>query len=98
MTTIKSLKLNVSLIAIYDLTNLNDFGDIYIPEEFEPPMPQKDSSFSKKSNGVSIEILDSKTIKIPELFYDATRKGTYFRDAGQPSSKGLNILDKMGQH
>lgn len=91
----------IKWFAVYDLNNQNDFGDIYIPEEFEPPTPQKGNSFSKKSHGVSsgnIEILDSKTIKIPELFYDGTGKRTYFW-AGvgpQPSSKGVKIPDEMG--
>ncbi|XP_037030549.1 protein Skeletor, isoforms B/C [Bradysia coprophila] len=91
----------IKWFAVYDLNNQNNFGDIYIPEEFEPPTPQKGNSFSKKSRGVSsanIEILDSKTIKIPELFYDGTGKRTYFW-AGvgpQPSSKGVKIPDEMG--
>lgn len=91
----------IKWFAVYDLNNQNNFGDIYIPEEFEPPTPQKGNSFSKKSHGVSsgsIEILDSKTIKIPELFYDGLGKRTYFL-AGvgpQPSSKGVKIPDEMG--
>lgn len=91
----------IKWLAVYDLNSQNDFGDIYIPEEFEPPMPQKGGSFTKKSHGVrseSIEILDSKTIKIPELYYDGTGKKVYFW-AGvgpQPSSKGFKIPDEMG--
>lgn len=91
----------IKWFSVYDLNNQNNFGDIYIPEEFEPPTPQKGNSFSKKSHGVSsgsIEILDSKTIKIPELFYDGIGKRTYFW-AGvgpQPSSKGVKIPDEMG--
>lgn len=91
----------IKWFAVYDLNNQNNFGDIYIPEEFEPPTPQKGNSFSKKSHAVSsasIEILDSKTIKIPELYYDGTGKRTYFW-AGvgpQPSSKGVKIPDEMG--
>lgn len=57
---------DIKWFAIYDLSNQNTFGDIYIPEEFEPPAPQKGGSFVGKSHKVgsdSIEILDSKTIK-----------------------------------
>lgn len=91
----------IKWLAIYDLNSQNDFGDIYIPEEFEPPMPQKGASFSKKSHGVSseaIEILDSKTIKIPELYYDGTGRRTYFwvGVGPQPTSKGRKIPDEMG--
>lgn len=91
----------IKWFAIYDLSTQNDFGDIYIPEDFEPPMPQRGSSFSKKSHGVSsgvIEILDSKTIKIPELTYDGMGKKTHFIGGvgAQPSAKGTKIPDELG--
>lgn len=92
---------DIKWLAIYDLNTQNDFGDIYIPEEFEPPMPQKGGSFSKKSNGVSggpIEILDSKTIKIPELYFDGNGKNVHFwvGVGAQPSTKGQKIPDELG--
>lgn len=91
----------IKWFAIYDLSTQNDFGDIYIPEDFEPPIPQRGSSFSKKSHNVSsgvIEILDSKTIKIPELHYDGTGAKTYFLGGvgAQPSAKGTKIPDELG--
>lgn len=91
----------VKWLAIYDLSSQNDFGDIYIPEEFEPPRPQRGGSFSKKSNGVSsgtIEILDSKTVKIPDFSYDGNGKNTHFwvGVGPQPSSKGSKIPDELG--
>lgn len=57
----------------------NTFGDIYIPEEFEPPALQKIPQLTSRSHGVksgSVEVVDSKTIRIPEFSYDgtATRK------------------------
>ena len=91
----------VKWLAIYDLSSQNDFGDIYIPEEFEPPMPQKGASFTKRSNNVSsesIEILDSKTILLPEFNYDGKGKRTHFwvGVGPQPSNKGSKIPDEMG--
>lgn len=64
-------------------------------------MAQRGSSFSKRSNGVSsgiIEILDSKTVKIPDLNYDGKGKKTYFLGGvgAQPSSKGTKIPDELG--
>lgn len=83
------------------MNSQNDFGDIYIPEEFEPPRPQRGNSFSRKSHGVkseSIEILDSKTIKIPDFYYNGTGKNTHFwvGIGPQPTSKGRKIPDEKG--
>lgn len=91
----------IKWLAIYDLSTQNDFGDIYIPEDFEPPKSQRGSSFSKRSNGVSsgpIEILDSKTISVPELYYDGKGKKAFFLGGvgPQPSSKGTKIPDELG--
>lgn len=91
----------IKWLAIYDLNTQNDFGDIYIPEDFEPPSAQRGGSFSKRSHGVSsgvVEILDSKTIKIPELYYDGLGTHTYFYCGvgAQPSQKGKKIPDELG--
>lgn len=91
----------IKWFAIFDLNSQNNFGDIYIPDEFEPPMAQRISTLLKRSHNVtssSIEILDSKTIRIPDLTYDGLGRETYFW-AGvgpQPSSKGFKIPDEMG--
>ncbi|GAB0093554.1 protein Skeletor, isoforms B/C [Sergentomyia squamirostris] len=91
----------VKWLAIYDLNSQNDFGDVYIPEDFEPPVAQKGGSFSKGSHGVyseAIEILDSKTIKIPDFTYSGGGKRThFFAGVGPaPSSKGTKIPDELG--
>lgn len=91
----------IKWLAIYDLSTQNDFGDVYIPESFEPPRPQRGSSFSKRSHGVTsspIEVIDSKTIRIPELYYDGTGSKTYFLVGvgAQPSSKGTKVPDELG--
>lgn len=88
-------------MAVYDLNTQNDFGDIFIPEDFEPPVPQKIGTFEKGIHGVSsntIEILDSKTIRIPEFSFDGTGIRPHFL-AGtgpQPSNKGHKIPDEIG--
>lgn len=91
----------IKWLAIYDLSSQNDFGDVYIPESFEPPRSQRGGSFSTRSHGVNssvIEVLDSKTVRIPELFYDGTGSKTYFLAGvgAQPSSKGTKIPDELG--
>lgn len=91
----------VKWLAIYDLGSQNNFGDIYIPEEFEPPTFQRVGSFSKLKHNVSsgsVEILDSKTIMIPNLNYDGKGKKTYFWAGvgAQPISKGFKIPDELG--
>lgn len=68
----------VKWLAVYDISSQKAFGDVYIPEEFEPPKTQRISKFSKTCKGVSsdlIEIVDSKTIRIKGFSYDGTGKG-----------------------
>ena len=91
----------IKWLSIYDLSNQNNFGDVYIPEEFEPPGAQMGGTFSKRSHNVSssaIEILDSKTIKITDFTYDGRGKRTFFWAGvgAQPSSRGSKIPDERG--
>lgn len=91
----------IKWFSIYDLNSQNNFADITIPDNFEAPIPQKGGSFSKRSHGVSsdsIEILDSKTILIPEFSYDGTGKNTFFwiGVGPQPNNKGSKIPDELG--
>lgn len=74
---------------------------MYIPEEFDPPAPQKISQLSKRSHNVSSEpiiILDSKTISVPQFAYDGQGADTYFWIGlgPQPSSKGEKVPDEYG--
>ncbi|KAJ8687168.1 hypothetical protein QAD02_022962 [Eretmocerus hayati] len=92
---------DIKWFAIYDLTDQNTFGDIYIPEEFDSPAPHSISHFSQTSHNVSsgaIVILDSKTISIPELNYDGLGEDTYFWvGVGQrPSTIGSKVPDENG--
>ncbi|EDW23890.1 GL23675 [Drosophila persimilis] len=91
----------IKWLAVYDLNNQNNFGDVYIPEEFEPPRPQLGGTFSKRSHNVSsssIEILDSKTIRIKDFTYDGRGKRTFFWTGvgAQPSSRGSKMPDERG--
>lgn len=55
------------------------FGDVYIPEEFAPPVTQTISQLTGRSHGVTsgpIEILDAKTILIPQFTYNGAGQGT----------------------
>ncbi|KAK0093076.1 hypothetical protein PV326_014361 [Microctonus aethiopoides] len=92
---------DIKWFAIYDLTSQNTFGDVYIPEEFDPPAPQKISQLSKRSHGVtseSIIIVDAKTITIPNFKYDGSGSDTYFwvGPGPQPSSNGVKVPDEWG--
>ncbi|KAF4533130.1 hypothetical protein B566_EDAN007941 [Ephemera danica] len=91
----------VKWLAVYDIASQKTYGDVYIPEEFEPPTIQKISRFSKTSHGVncdSIEILDSKTIRIVHFNYDGLSKGAFFwvGIGSQPSAKGTKVPDENG--
>ncbi|XP_015594898.1 protein Skeletor, isoforms B/C [Cephus cinctus] len=91
----------IKWFAIYDLTSQNTFGDVYIPEEFDPPAPQKISQLTKRSHNVSSEsivIIDAKTISIPQFIYDGQGADTYFwvGSGPQPSSKGIKVPDEHG--
>lgn len=92
---------DIKWLAIYDLWSQNTFGDIYIPEEFEPPTIQKVSQLAGKSNGVSsagIEIIDAKTLRITDFKYDGRAKEAYFwvGVGPQPVSKGFQVPDEYG--
>jgi hypothetical protein len=74
---------------------------VYIPEEFDPPSSQRVGSFSKISHNVSsgsIEILDSKTIRIRNFTYDGLgQEVNFWAGVGaQPSNKGFKIPDELG--
>lgn len=68
----------IKWFAVYDLSSQNTFGDVYIPEEFEPPTTQKISRLTSHSHDVeseTIEIIDAKTIKISQFTYNGEGKG-----------------------
>lgn len=68
----------IKWLAVYDLASQNTFGDVYIPEEFEPPTAQQISRLTGRSHNVdseNIEIIDAKTIKISQFTYNGEGKG-----------------------
>lgn len=92
---------DIKWFAIYDIWSQNTFGDIYIPEDFEPPGIQKIGQLSGKSNMVkseSIEIIDAKTFRLPNFHYDGKAKDAYFYVGigPQPASKGHKVPDEYG--
>ncbi|XP_066138270.1 protein Skeletor, isoforms B/C [Euwallacea fornicatus] len=92
---------DIKWFAIYDISSQNTFGDIYIPEEFEPPTVQKVSQLTGKTNSIStisVEILDAKQIKLIGFTYDGNAKGAYFwvGVGAQPVSKGFKVPDEYG--
>ncbi|KAB0794807.1 hypothetical protein PPYR_11646 [Photinus pyralis] len=92
---------DIKWFAIYDLWSQNTFGDIYIPEEFEPPSIQKITQLSGKINKVTsgtIEMVDAKTIRIPDFVFDGIAREPYFwvGIGAQPDSKGTKVPDEYG--
>ena len=88
--------------AVYDLTEYEAYGALYIPEGFEPPGTKEVSHLEGKSNNIEADkvlVLDSKTIMLEKFFYDG--KGgngvQFFVGRGpQPSSKGQVIPNELG--
>ena len=95
-------KLNeIKWLAIYDIWSQNTFGDIYIPRDFELPNVQKIPKLEGKSNSISsgsVEIVDAKTIRLPEFKYDGRAKGAFFwvGVGPQPGTKGHVVPDEHG--
>ncbi|KAK9501220.1 hypothetical protein O3M35_011975 [Rhynocoris fuscipes] len=92
---------DIKWFAVYDLSSQNAFGDVYMAEEFEPPTTQTIAQLSKKSHAVSsgpIQIVDAKTLIIPDFTYNGAGKDAYFwvGVGPQPSSKGFKVPDEYG--
>ena len=90
-------------LAVYDLTSNQNFGDIYIPDGFEPPSPQRISQLSRLGKGVKsdpIVILNSKLIKIPSFSYDGNEKEVYFfiGNGPQPNGNGERVPNERGYY
>ncbi|XP_071445168.1 protein Skeletor, isoforms B/C [Hetaerina americana] len=91
----------IKWLAVYDLSSQNTFGDIYTPDDFDPPATQRISQLTRKAHGVTsgpIQVLDAKTLLLPEFSYDGGGKSTYFwvGVGPQPSSKGYKVPDEYG--
>jgi len=92
----------IKWFAVYDLTEYEAYGALYIPDGFEPPWKQVLSHLEGKSNGVEadqVEVLDSKTLMLKEFYYDGKGgKGIHFYvgRGPQPSSKGTVVPNELG--
>jgi len=92
----------IKWFAVYDLTEYEAYGALYVPDGFEPPWKQVLSHLEGKSNGVEadqVEVLDSKTLMLKEFYYDGKGgKGIHFYvgRGPQPSSKGTVVPNELG--
>lgn len=94
----------IQWFSIYDINTQNTFGDVYIPDDFEPPVPQKIGALTRNSDAGgevssgSIEVLDSQTILIPNFNYNGRGlRGHFWAGEGPaPNANGFKIPDELG--
>ncbi|CAL4081060.1 unnamed protein product, partial [Meganyctiphanes norvegica] len=96
----KSIK-EIKWLSVYDLSRLETFGDVYIPEGFEAPQRETLNKISSKSGEIKsgpVIIVDSKTIVISEFTYGGSGEEVYFwvGVGPQPHSQGQKIPDEYG--
>ena len=88
--------------AVYDLTEYEAYGSLFIPEGFEPPDTQVLSHLEGKANGIEADkvlVMDSKTIMLEKFYYDGKGGNGIHFYAGrgpQPSSKGSVVPNELG--
>lgn len=92
---------SIRWLAIWNLREHANYGDIFFPEGFEPPSPRRISELSRRGAGVrsgTVVILDSKTIRIPDFHFDGDHPDTYFwvGYGPQPNSAGRKIPNEKG--
>jgi len=88
-------------LAVYDLTRHEPFGEVEIPQGFEPPQPVALHSMVSRQGHISsnrVQIIDSKTIRLTGFDYDGSGQEAYFwvGTGQQPHGKGSKIPDEMG--
>ena len=88
--------------AVYDLTEYEAYGSLYIPQGFEAPATKDVSHLEGRSNGIDADrvlVLDSKTLMINQFYYDGKAgNGVHFYvgRGPQPSSKGTVVPNELG--
>ncbi|OQR73501.1 protein Skeletor [Tropilaelaps mercedesae] len=92
---------SIKWLAVWNLRDNENYGDIFLPDGFEPPAPRKLSELTRQGAGVrsnTIVIMDTKTLFIPEFHFNGENNGTYFwvGQGAQPSSAGFKIPDEQG--
>lgn len=93
----------IQWFAIYDLNTQNDFGDVYIPEDFEPPTSRFIGALTTSGNvggevrSSSIEVLDSKTLVLTNFHYNGRGLAYFYAGDGPiPHTKGFKVPDELG--
>lgn len=92
---------SIRWLAIWNLREHANYGDIFFPEGFEPPAPRRISELSRRGAGVrsgTVVIVDSKTVQIPDFYFNGNVSDTYFWVGlgPQPNSAGQKIPDEKG--
>ncbi|XP_003739573.1 protein Skeletor, isoforms B/C [Galendromus occidentalis] len=92
---------SIKWLAIWNLRDNDNYGDIYLPDGFEPPAPRKLSELTRQGGGVksgTVVIMDTKTILLPHFHFSGDNNDTYFwvGQGAQPSSAGYKIPDEQG--
>ncbi|XP_077521189.1 protein Skeletor, isoforms B/C-like [Amblyomma americanum] len=92
---------SIRWLAIWNLREHANYGDIFFPEGFEPPSPRRISELSRRGAGVrsgTVVIVDSKTIQIPDFYFNGNVSDTYFWVGlgPQPNSAGQKIPNEKG--
>ncbi|XP_013165780.1 PREDICTED: protein Skeletor, isoforms B/C [Papilio xuthus] len=91
-------------LAVYDVGTQNAFGDVYVPDEFDPPAPRSLGPLVPAPaapvvvSSKSVRFLDANTFLIPEFRYDGSGEEVYFW-AGvgpQPSARGFIVPNEHG--
>jgi len=92
---------DIKWFSVYDINSQNNYGDVFIPSDFNPPGYQTLSKMQGNTNGIDsdkVVVMDSKTIKIPAFSYDGKGGEVYFfaGEGPQPSARGFIVPDELG--
>jgi len=91
---------DIKWVAVYDITTQSNFGDVYIPSYFEPPIERPLAAMigDHGINSTKVIVVDSKTIMLPAFAYDGKGGDVYFfaGEGPQPSSRGFIVPDELG--
>lgn len=90
-------------LSVWDIRDNHNLADVYIPEGFEPPSPKKIAEFTRGTGGSTIKsgvvtIIDSRTIRIPDFYYDGSSNSAYFwvGTGPTPNPSGKKIPNELG--
>lgn len=90
-------------LSIWDIRDNHNLADVYIPEGFEPPSAKKISEFTRGTSGSTIKsgvvtIIDSRTIRIPDFYFDGSSNSAYFwvGTGPAPNPSGKKIPNELG--